>query len=317
MKKLAVMAVFGLVIALCAATVSVGSVVSRDTGVDKNRVVIDVSGSARYSVQPLSGGTVHRIVIPDATSSGGKPDYKRLSPVIDRISTYKEGSNTVVEVRTMDAVDVSHSLQNGKIVLNISKTGDQPVVKTQETAPRKVYTPPADPIPPTRYYDAPQEIASITVRPSKTKVQKPLLPEVLKPDSSAAAPEVKQFFPATSEIDSLLPPQALDEEMPQKAEAGSGAMNFVKKYWYWLAGALLLILLLIILRPRAKEDDKHDDLKGTTLVLDEETKNRMVMKLLKEGWKSTEIAKELNLPIKEVEHVISLAHLSGGMEDHH
>jgi hypothetical protein len=309
MKKLAVLALLTLCVALFQATVNIGSVVSRDTGVDKNRVVIDVSGKTTYSVEPSSGGTVHRIVIPNAGSLGTKPEYKRLSPVIERISTYKDGNNAVVEIRTMEAVNLSHSMQNGRIVLNLSKAGSSPVLSPRESVPKPVILPPSDPIPPTRYYDSPQEIATIKVKPSQKKpVIKPLPPpEKPKADSILPAPEVKQLFPSTAEVDSLLPPQALDDEMPVQAVAKADFMSFVKKNWIWLAGALLLALIAIIVLAGKKKTSKPDDLKGTTLVLDGETKSRLVMKLHKENWKASEIARELNLPLKEVEQVISQA----------
>jgi len=316
MKKLAIMAVLALGTLCAFAVVNIDSVVSRDTGVDKNRVVINVSGDARYSVQSSSGGVVHRIVIPDAGSISGKPDYKRLSPVIDRISAYREGANAVIEIRTMDAVDVSHSLQDGKIVLNLGKAGTTPVVNQQPAVPKPGHTLPAEPRPTTRYYDSPQEIATINVKPTRKPTPKPLPPDTLRAENAAPAVE-KQLFPATSEIDSVAPPQAVAGDMPEKAETGVAFGELVSRYRIWGFGALTLIILFFMIRAALKKPAAKDELKGTTLVLDEETKTRMVMKLVKEGWKASQIARELNISQREVEHVISLAQMSGGLDDHH
>ena len=316
MNRLVVLAVLALALVGAYATINIESVVSRDTGVDQNRVVINLSGDARYSVQPYSGGTVYRVIVPDAGTISGKPDYKRLSPVIDRISTYKEGNNAVIEIRTMDAVNVNHSIQDGKIVLNLGKTAATPVVKQQEPAPKQANTPAEGTTPSIRYFNSPQEIATINVKAARKPVPKPILQDTLMADRNAAA-DNKQLFPATSDIDSVVPPQALDGDMPDKVRSGFDIGAFISKYRIWGLGLITLVLLFFVLRAALKKPAKQEDLKGTTLVLDDETKTRMVMKLLKEGWKATQIARELNLPLREVEHVISLAQMSGGLEDHH
>lgn len=314
MKKLAILAILAISSICVMASVNIDSVVSRDTSADKNRVVISVSGDPHYSVQTASGGTVLRVVIPDAGSISGKPDYKRLSPVIDRISTYKDGGNAIVEIRTMNAVDVNHSLQDGKIVLNIGKTSGSPVVTQQEPSPKSAYLPQIEPKPSSRYYTSPQEIGTIHVKPAKKPIPKPLLPDSL---TAASSREAKQLFPATSEIDSMAIPKAEEGDIPQKAPSKQGFGALVSKAGIPGLSAIILLILFVIVRAIGKKPTPKDDLKGTTLVLDDETKTRMVLKLLKEGWKASQIAKELNLPLREVEHTITQAQMSGGLDDNH
>lgn len=275
-RKAGVLILFLLAVTLCAA-LNVGSVTSRDTGDGTNRVVIGISGDATYSVQPSAGGSVHRVVIPNTDGSAPKADYRRLSPVIDRISTYVEGTNTVVEIRTMRPASISHSKSTGQIVLELD---------TGATSPSPSAVKPKG-----------KELPPVYVRPAKPKLEEPKVEEPAVVDSIA-----ETRFPS-SVAAPVLPPPVMEEEESAIAE-------FVRHNPLYLGLlAVLSILLIIIVRAMRKHRTTPEpaELSGVTLVLDEDTKKRMVMKLIDQGWTPRETAMELKLHQREVDAIIAQA----------
>ncbi|HOH47080.1 MAG TPA: hypothetical protein PLX59_04515, partial [Candidatus Cloacimonadota bacterium] len=60
-----------------------------------------------------------------------------------------------------------------------------------------------------------------------------------------------------------------------------------------------------------KEKKKLDlGLDGATLIMDSETKIRMVTKLLEEGWNSRQIAREMKISLKEIDEIVKRAQLT-------
>ena len=60
-----------------------------------------------------------------------------------------------------------------------------------------------------------------------------------------------------------------------------------------------------------KEKRKLDlGLDGATLIMDSDTKIRMVTKLLEEGWNSRQIAREMQISVKEIEEIVKRAQIT-------
>ncbi len=73
--------------------------------------------------------------------------------------------------------------------------------------------------------------------------------------------------------------------------------------------ALLVLIIIIIRSFRTGRKPRASTAKG--MILDDETKRKMVMQLVNDGWRSKESARELNLGDKEVESIVNLCQTSG------
>lgn len=90
--------------------------------------------------------------------------------------------------------------------------------------------------------------------------------------------------------------------------------------WLIAIGALLACLLVILKyfmprKPKAAVERSGKRTEPSAPVLESQTRVRMVHKLLNQGWKPDEVARELKLSHKEVERIVSLLK-SGGYDQH-
>ncbi|HRT60589.1 MAG TPA: hypothetical protein P5170_06575, partial [Candidatus Syntrophosphaera sp.] len=172
--------------------------------------------------------------------------------------------------------------------------------------------------------------------------KKVALPENVsnRPKQASPAPSVKapgskspQEQPsAQTAPPSQMPLPASEEEqleakaLPETTTAGTSgleanAVNDDKTtkgnlpLWLIIAAAALLILLVVLKfflakRPEAvsgtsETEGDENPAEGRTLLLDPETRQRMVQKLLDQGWSSSEIAREMRLGVREVEEIVA------------
>lgn len=256
---------------VCAAN-RINYVKALDLGSESNQVSIGLADAANYSVSVLAGEKGIRITIPGIGSVEAEPHYRRLSKVIDNIRAFSDGSNAYVDIRTMRDYPWTHQLQGSAIQIMINPAAAAPV-----SEPKPVLT------------AKPEQIA-----------EEPATPTALaKPDTLS-----KVEIPAP-------------ETKPKKEPRSSWLSKF-PAYRALLLGAFALLTVLALLifilfwRRRLKPEAPGEEVSaGSTLILDSETKTRLVLKLSEQGWKSAEIARELKLSPKEVEQIISLGQSSG------
>lgn len=83
---------------------------------------------------------------------------------------------------------------------------------------------------------------------------------------------------------------------------------------YLILAAAALLSFWVILKFLARKNppseaaqapQKEPSIEGTTLLLDPETRRRMVQKLLDQGWSTSEIAREIRLDMKDVERLVA------------
>ncbi|MDP2172663.1 MAG: hypothetical protein Q8J62_02700, partial [Candidatus Cloacimonadaceae bacterium] len=74
-----------------------------------------------------------------------------------------------------------------------------------------------------------------------------------------------------------------------------------------LIGLILLLVIIRFIRYFSKRSLNRPEKEpaGGSLLLDSDTRTRMVMKLIKDGWNAREISRELNIPLKDVERIIA------------
>ncbi len=296
MRK-ALMGILVLAIALpCLASVEVKSVQSRDAGKEANNVNIGLSGDAAYQVQSSHDGKVHKIIVRDAQNAVARPDYQRLSPVIDRIRTYREGSNTVVEINTMQPSRISHSQSSDRISLRLDQG--------QEIPPEPEDSTPLAPQTPDLSVDRDPELP--------TKAAARVNPTKLPAPTQASTPEPeKPIFPATIDLDSAPPPAEEREESAQAQPAEHPIKEFLRIHWSWMlllatGLAMLIFSIRACLRSKARRYSAASTPEETpALIMDSATRQRMVMRLAEQGWTASQVAAELKLPVREVERIIS------------
>jgi hypothetical protein len=258
-----------------------------DLSKTKNEITIELSEPSFYTFGELPRGEGIRFVINNAGESIAQPIYPRLSEIIDRISVYKDGLNAVVEIRTMGSYKISQYSSKDKRRINVSvikgvaSASPAPAEKPKAALPRKVEKPQA------------------VVRPQPAVEKAEPVPQapvamVAKPDS-AEDREIAVTKPDSAETDTT---------------AASGTIVGKNLVLPHIAGVTLILCLLIFLKylrrraPESMPETPEDDLEGATLMLDPETRRRMVGKLVNQGWSAGEIARELRLGTKEVQSIV-------------
>ncbi len=312
---------------LCAAT-EVTSVRSSDTSKTSNTVSIELSGPASYSVEQLPGGKGVRLIIPEVSSLVTNPQYPRLSEVIDVVSARVTGGNAVIDIKTMDASDIRHQTNAGRnrITVSINSASTAQSATSAAASPRIEIPPGAMP----KKVDQPDKISSPSATPS------PQASRTVQPAPQTPAEQVSRpTLPATTAPQTDAIPPALDQapEPPSEQTSGEtettgdspGTESYTEKGrsslpLYLIVAAAVLLCLLVILKflvrkkpepaaaiPVSEPASKPSE--GKTLLLDDQTRRRVVQKLLAQGWTSSEIAREMMLDEQEVERII--ADLSG------
>ncbi len=299
-RLLAVLLAFSVWL-LCPAAV-VRSVRSIDTSATSNAVSIELGESAQYSAQKLEGGQGIRVTIRDVSSLGGKPQYPRLSEVIDVVSARLEGGNAIIDIKTMGDCDFSTraNADNSRItvLINSGAAADaaQPQAATSAgTRPRKPDQPPL-PAPPLEQTTIPQAPHKPQESPASMYGE----------EGSSLGETISQADKADTETQAGEASAAEDMNPRQK--------NIRLALWLIL-GSLALLGLAVILKclvrrqPAAglesiAQKEAPPNAEGTTLLLDPETRLRMVQKLLDQGWSASEIAREIRLGLQETEEIV-------------
>ncbi len=134
-------------------------------------------------------------------------------------------------------------------------------------------------------------------------------PPITTPPVKADSTAVKDSLAAAPLVRKPVATRACD----QSQGWGAGLTKFVTSNCILLLsilGMALLVLIIIIIRSfRTGRKPRASTAKG--MILDDETKRKMVMQLVNDGWRSKEIARELNLGVKEVESIVNLCQTSG------
>lgn len=305
---------------LCAAT-GVESIRSTDTSKTSNTVSIELSDPAQYSVQQLPGGKGVRLTIKNANSLGGNPQYPRLSEVIDQVSARMEGGNAIIDIKTMGDYDISHGTNSDRSRITVSVNSAPAAPKPAATAaPASKTQIPPEAMP--KKVGLPDRVSGTPRMPAPAPKLAPpnSQPPVEQPSAPAATPEVP--LPVTEEqplaVEALPEPSTDGASEITVATPETGKPTQSKSalpLWLIIAAAALLSLLVILKYFLSKhpatpvntseEERSETPVEGRTLLLDPATRQRMVQKLLDQGWSSTEIAREMRLGVKEVETIVA------------
>lgn len=252
------------------------SIKATDSGNTVNNISVTLSDSETYSVSSSADGKTHRLSIQNTDVGSIRPDYKRLSRVIDKISCSQEGSNTIVVIQTMEASQISHSQSGAKISLRIAQGNGTPEPTTAKPL-RDAEPSPGAPLRP--------EAPAIPI-PKATPQQ------VIDPDTVD-----NNLYPDAPMPDPL---GGYDEE---------NVVSFFAANWAWIIfGAIGIILLALAFwfgmrTPKEKILDAEED--RPTFIMDSAAKKRMVMRLADQSWTAAQIAAELRLPIQDVQRIIN------------
>lgn len=278
-KALLSLAVLLCVSALAATTLL--SVRAQDEGKTASRITIRLSDPVNYSFN--SSGENISISLPGVKLGSSTAQYLRMSHVIDYINLSEDASGSYIKIRTMEQFKVSHSDAGSGLVVQIGSPAPVPEKKPPQVLARPITKP----------------------EPARSQAQA----QVLKPVVPAPQPE------ALSPVDSSSAPAVLPVSKP-KAQRITKWQRFVLDIkanpLIWGICALLIIGLAAYMLwpkrvPKVLEEKKSPDLglDGATLIMDAETKLRMITKLMDEGWTAKEISQEIKLPLKEVELLVA------------
>jgi|GEM_PF-609302 hypothetical protein len=295
------------------------SVRSTDREKNQNTVNIELSGPVQYRAEKLPGGKGIRLVIQGVEKLGSSPQYPRLSEVVDQVSARMEGSNAIIDIKTMGSYNISHQASSDKSRINVSIDAgpthkeveapkSEPAAKTKITIPpnampKKAGEPEmARGIPPS----SSPTIGTIKAESASETAEKP------SPDATTKQDEETQQIPLPQtdmeNAAETMEDSPLDSQQPEKK-----GFNIL---WLLIAVAALLTIIVIYLffikKDRPKEAVAPQIMpppptpkEGHTLLLDPETRKKMVQKLLDQGWSTSEIAREIRLDPKLVEEIVA------------
>lgn len=283
MKRLGLLlSILSIGIALVAAN-TVYSVKAQDSGKASSRIVIKASDTGGYTFGNRQGTIT--ITIPNGELATKTAEYRRLSHIIDYISLSQDNANSYITIKTMGDFRVEHYSTATGIIVDVVNPLVKPPVPEAVTAISK---PSMNPIP--KPADKPS---------SEQPKAEPAKPDTLKPQVTK---------PAMVKVPYKITPIPFWDNMAMAIEPDLEL--------YGVALFLMLTILIILIFPKCARAPKQKKpvadlgLNGATLIMDAETKVRMVTKLLNEGWTSRQISKEMKIPIKEVEMLVSRAQFS-------
>jgi hypothetical protein len=254
---------------------------SVDLTKDSNRISIGLSEPATYTVSPLSAGTGFRITVPNVPNVEVIPNYRRLSRVIDNITAFSDGRNAYVDIRTMAEYPYVHHLEGNMVRITLN--------------------PAAEP------------------KPQPTPKARPAVPAQAKPEPAKQArlPEAAPRDTVSAPVAALPEQQPPKKPVPIRPPRSCPLTPKTAAMAIFIIAALAVLAFVIYWIVHTGTHRSQDDVSsGSTLILDQDTKSRLVLKLSSQGWKSREIARELKLSLKEVEHIISLSQMSGYPHEH-
>lgn len=254
--------------------ITLNSVQAVDETKTSSRITIRLSEPAAYEFEQ-NGNDIY-VSLNGVKPGSSEAGYRRLSHVIDYITLSGDESGSRISIRMMDQFRVSHYASGSTIVVQI---GNPPPVK--EKAPVSV---PGKSLPQTAKANAAAPVVS-ALKDSLASPDSTVIP------APAPAPKIRIY------------------KLPFLQNLGS--VISAHPVIYGLCALLILALLVILLLPKRSahvpQDKKNPDLglNGATLIMDSETKLRMITKLTEEGWTPQEISREIKLSLKEVEQIVS------------
>ncbi len=270
-----------------AAALTVQAVNAQDLAPNSHRVEILLSAPGSYSVQKLPGGLGLRVYIDDVESFAAQPNYPRLSELLDRITVYTSGDEGVVEIKTMEVLPFRHAINPNRTRITVT------INPALGSAPAKVAKTPARP-----------------ATPAPTPTVNPAVEPTPKPDSATV-----QASPRTRGLgvqpDSVLVVRKTVRtwRCPLWASFGSCGLPLWPLLLLALGLLLLVLGLLGLFRRKKPAGPVRKVTKPTgenTLLMDSETRKRMVQRLMDQGWSTEEIARELKVGVPDVERIIEI-----------
>jgi len=280
------------------------SVRANDSQNTSSQIVIKLDEASSYNYS--AKGDMIYVTVPNSDLLARTAEYRRLSHVVDYIDVSNEANNSYITIKTMGNYNVDHYKQGSSIVIDVTNpaakpvTGEHPVVAAAQANPKPA-------------------ASKTAVTPANTDANAPQI----KTDEKAQAAHGQK-------PDSLATPA-------RKAEPAKKPAVKYDKIPFWdnmamaiepnldLYGLMLFLILSIIAylvfsnmkfksssKPKTKPAKRTADLglNGATLIMDSDTKVKMVSKLINDGWTSREIAKEMKLSLKDVEMLVSRAQSS-------
>ena len=268
-----------LLILLCGSILAgstLTSVQAVDEGKSASRISIRFSEAVDYRFNS-SGNTIN-VALPGVKLGSTEPQYRRLSHVIDYISLSEDTAGSYVTIGLMADFKVAQNKTPSGLTIQI---GDPPP-QTQQTAVQKL-------------------------SPSKPSASTPVLAD------TAVTGSVPQDSLASINGMQKAERKPQPKHKASRAELWAGFVAVFEAHplIYGLCLLLILSLLAILLWPmrlaRSEAEQTGPDLglNGATLIMDANTKARMIGKLKDEGWTAEEISRELKLPLAEVEQIAS------------
>lgn len=312
MKRVILVIVTICLYAACAGTATVLSVDAIDSQKSSSRVTIRLTEPVPY--QMTASGKFAMLELPDTRLGIERANYRRLSFIIDNISMMADDNGSVISIRTMDSYRVTHRQIGNIIQIDIVNPALPPSPVTTSPKPK-----PAEPVQPqSTPQEAPELATGDTIRPPAPKA--PAIP-AFKPTPIPFMQNLRQaikanpyLYLAALLIALLL---ALLLILPKSFwQSVKKLMTPVPREKKVKPKKIKEAKPLKIKEPKAPKPLKEKPLKakkadlgldGATLIMDSETKSRMVMKLLGEGWTARQISREMKIPLKEIENIVSSA----------
>lgn len=171
------------------------------------------------------------------------------------------------------------------------------------------------------YYNPAQELISelsgtakkVAKAPEPVKPKKPVVSPILghaKADSVAQQDSSSSFLQTRQTPKNRTPKSEACSKSPGWR---SGITNFVVAYCTWILTflGLCLIVLIILIISGSKKQKPVKSSPESGIILGDDKKRKMVMQLVGDGWRPREIARELKIPLKEVECIINLCQTTG------
>ena len=254
------------------ASVQLTNVRAVDEGRVAGKVTLTLSESSPYRLNVSEDKKSFQVVFSGVKNHATIPDYKRLSPVIERIVSSNENGDAVVEIRTMKACNHTEYVVGRRVYLELEFI--------HKPAPRA-------------------KVARRRVsRPKAAVVQKPdtvcTSIEAVETDSGAVVPEPQ---------DSLR--QSKPQWKPVQLQSGLDWPSLARSLEFWLiiaatVLALVLLFLLIFRKKKPKTYDFEVVTKAKSSASEPEeyvnpVLSKMAAKLAAQGWTAAEIAAELNI----------------------
>ncbi len=319
MKRVILVIVTICLYAACAGSATVLSVDAVDNHKSSSRVTIRLSEPASYRFS--GSGKFITIELPDARLGTETANYRRLSFIIDRISLIGDDNGSVISIRTMDAYQLTHKQIGSVIQVDIVNPAAPPAPAVTSPRPKPAVEPKPEAV--TTPETAPQPAPELTKTDSVTAPKTTVKP-AFKPTRIPFMQNLRLAIKANPYLYLAALLLALVIAL---------LLLLPKSFWMSVKNLMTPVPRekkvkpvkikepkpLKIKEPKAPKPVREKPLKakkadlgldGATLIMDSETKSRMVMKLLGEGWTARQISREMKIPLKEIESIVSSAQFS-------